>query len=153
MLFLLFTTLFIACDYYPFKKGKTSNYEIDTVINYDSVDVYPMFNECMQVSVKSRITCFREQVHKRITTDLEKHRLITNDSIKELILIDLLIDKNGSFKIKNLSLSETIKTQFPQLEDNIKKSVVKLPKVVPALKRGIPVTVEYQLPITISNTF
>ena len=46
-------------------------------------------------------------------------------------------------------LTDEIKTHFPEIYISIKKMVTDLPKLSPALKRGIPVNTEYKLPIHI----
>jgi hypothetical protein len=39
---------------------------------------------------------------------------------------------------------------LPSLKDILKKSVEELPAIYPAIKRGIPVTTVYKLPIRIA---
>ena len=66
------------------------------------------------------------------------------------ILIDLLIDAEGRFKLKKITASNKINKQLPQLDSVLKSVIKKLPIIIPAFKRGMPVVSQYQLPIKIA---
>ena len=77
-----------------------------------------------------------------------QNRLIGIESF-EIVLIDLLISNKGIFKLKKINSSSKIKKMLPKLDSILRRTITKLPKVTPAKKRGIPVAIQYQLPITI----
>ena len=60
------------------------------------------------------------------------------------------VTAKGEFVFKNMIASEELMENLPSLDSILELCIEKLPKVIPATKRGIPVTTQYQLPIKIS---
>ena len=148
MLILVF--LFTSCDKIPFLK-KQELQKLDTIVDFTSVDLSPSFKECDSIVSKvKKSECFRTTIHEKIGEELLSHKLSTKDSINEIILVDLIINTKGKVHLVQLNSSENIKDKLPELDSILKLSVNKLPKLYPAIKRGIPVTSKYQLPIQIT---
>ena len=63
--------------------------------------------------------------------------------------VDLLINSKGKIVIEAMASSEEIRIQLPELDSVLRISVDKIPNVYAAIKRGIPVTTKYRLPIKI----
>ncbi|PKH50371.1 hypothetical protein CXF68_06500 [Tenacibaculum sp. Bg11-29] len=145
--FLIISLLFLSCDSF-FKEPKKN--EVNTVVDYSKVDISPSFKKCKDLPVKAKKTCFRKEINKRIQESLVAHNFRTEEFINETILIDLLIDAEGSFKLKKITASNKINKQLPQLDSVLKNVIQKLPIIIPAFKRGIPVISQYQLPIKIA---
>lgn len=140
---------FTSCDYLPFF-NKEKIQEIDTIIDVTSVDLYPSFPECDSlVDQQKKANCFRKTIHQKIGEDLSSYQFSAKDSINETILVDIIVNAKGEIIFDGLQASEKIENQLPELDSLVKISVSKLPKIVPANKRGIPVTTKYQLPIEI----
>jgi hypothetical protein len=49
----------------------------------------------------------------------------------------------------SIESSHKVKEAIPTLENRIQETVVSLPKLFPALKRGIPVQTVFELPIVL----
>ncbi|WP_430928412.1 hypothetical protein [Polaribacter marinivivus] len=138
-----------ACNKFSFTK-KENFQQLDTIVDFTSVDTFPSFTVCDSLIDKNKkYNCFRNTIHKKIGEELLTYSLSTKDSINETIFVDLIIDTKGKVHLEQLNSSEKIKTEFPELDSLLKLSVAKLPKIYPAIKRGIPVTSKYQLPIKI----
>ena len=148
-LFLILIIFLTSCDKLSFSKNKNTQV-IDTIVDFTSVDFYPSFKVCDSLINKvEKSDCFRNTIHQKVGEELQKHTLEIKDSIDEVVIVDLLINAKGEIVFKNLKSSENIKNQLPELDSLIQLSVNKLPKIYPAIKRGIPVLTEYQLPIRI----
>jgi hypothetical protein len=65
------------------------------------------------------------------------------------VYVDLLITSKGKIVLEAMESSEEIKNQLPKLDSVLRISVNKIPNVYAAIKRGIPVTTKYRLPIKI----
>jgi hypothetical protein len=65
------------------------------------------------------------------------------------VYVDLLINSKGKIVIEAMASSEEIRIQLPELDSVLRISVDKIPNVYAAIKRGIPVTTKYRLPIKI----
>ena len=147
--FISAVVFFTSCDKLPFTKKKELPI-LDTIVDFTSVDLSPSFTICDSlVDKQKKSDCFRKTIHQKIGEELKKHELVSRDSINETIFVDILINSKGEIQFQNLKSSSTINEVLPQLDSLLKKSVNNLPKVYPAIKRGIPVTTKYQLPIQI----
>ena len=142
--------LFItSCDKFSFSKNKNIQ-DLDTIVDFSSVDTFPSFKPCDSIIDKTKKTdCFRTTIHQKIGAELLQHTFIIKDSIDEIIYVDLIISSEGIFTLHAIQSSNNIKKVLPQLDGLLRESVEKLPKIYAANKRGIPVSVKYSLPIRI----
>ncbi len=147
---LLLMVLFItSCDKFSFSKNKNIQ-DLDTIVDFSSVDTFPSFKPCDSIIDKTKKTdCFRTTIHQKIGAELLQHTFIIKDSIDEIIYVDLIINSEGIFTLHAIQSSNNIKKVLPQLDGLLRESVGKLPKIYAANKRGIPVSVKYSLPIRI----
>ena len=63
--------------------------------------------------------------------------------------MNLIISSKGNVVLEKVQSSENCKLQLPELDSLLLLSVQNLPVIYPAIKRGIPVTTKYRLPIII----
>ena len=146
---LFFIIVSTSCEYFNFNK-KSKLQEVDTSIDFSTVDVFPTFEACKSFIDKAeKTTCFRNTIHKHISENLAKHQLEVKNPIDETIQVSVLINNKGDVSIQKISSSEMLKKEFPAIDSLITISLQDLPKLFPATKRGIPVTTQYQIPIQI----
>ena len=147
--FCLLIFFITSCDKFSFSKN-TKNQELDTLVNFSSVDTYPSFKSCDTLIEKTKkAACFRANIHQRIGGELHQHSFIIKEAIDEIIFVDLIINSKGIIVLDSIQSPIMIKTTLPKLDSLIKSRIQKLPKIFPAIKRGIPVTTKYRLPIQI----
>ncbi|MFT5257879.1 MAG: hypothetical protein ACI8VJ_000057 [Polaribacter sp.] len=147
-LFLLFL-LITSCDKFSFGK-RNNNQVLDTILNFSSVDTSPSFKVCDSlIDKQKKSNCFRATIHQEIGAALKQHQFIIKDSIAEIVYVVLRINSEGNIFLEAIESSEAIKNQLPKLDSILKVSITKIPKMYPAIKRGIPVTTKYRLPIKI----
>jgi hypothetical protein len=147
--FLLLFLLITSCDKLSFSKNNNTQV-LDTIVNFSSVDTSPSFKECDSIIDKQKKSdCFRTTIHKKIGVELQNHSLTIKDSIDEVVFVDILITKKGEVIFQEITSTENLKQQLPQLDSLLRQSIQKLPYIYPAIKRGIPVTTLYRLPIRI----
>lgn len=151
VVFLSLLLLFVSCDFFSFSQRENSQ-AIDTVIDFSKVDTSPSFSNCKNLIEEAKLNCFRRELQKRITRDLLEYSFSSEESINEKIFIYLIIDEKGNFKLEEISSTEVVEEEFPELDSILKTSIKKLPRITPGVKRGVPVRTQYQLPIKISNT-
>tara|TARA_B110000483_G_scaffold239136_1_gene317092 strand:- start:23 stop:499 length:477 start_codon:yes stop_codon:yes gene_type:complete len=147
---LLLLFLFItSCDKFSYSKNKNLQ-AVDTIVDYTSVDFSPSFKVCDSLIDKhQKSNCFRTTIHQKIGAELQKHQFVIRDSISEIVYVDLLINSKGKIVLEAMESSEEIKIKLPKLDSVLRISVDKIPNVYAAIKRGIPVTTKYRLPIKI----
>ena len=146
---LLLFIFITSCDNFSFSKNKNMQL-LDTIVNFSSVDTSPSFKVCDSIIDKQKKNnCFRTTIHQKIGAELQKHQFVIRDSISEIVYVDLLITSKGKIVLEAMESSEEIKNQLPKLDSVLRISVDKIPNVYAAIKRGIPVTTKYRLPIKI----
>ena len=147
--FIILLFFITSCDKLSFLKSEKIQ-ALDTIVNFSSVDTSPSFKECDSIIDKhQKSNCFRTTIHQKIGAELQKHQFIIRDSISEIVYVDLLINSKGKIVIEAMASSEEIRIQLPELDSVLRISVDKIPNVYAAIKRGIPVTTKYRLPIKI----
>lgn len=147
--FFLMICFFTSCDKLSFTKNSKTQV-IDTIVNFSSVDTFPSFKVCDSIINKEKKTaCFRSNIHQKIGEELSKYQFTIKDSIDEIVYVDLMINAKGEIVLDSIESSDRIKKELPELDSLIQLSVQKTPTILPAIKRGIPVTTKYQLPIRI----
>jgi hypothetical protein len=123
---------------------------LDTLVDFSSVDLSPSFPLCDSIIAKQeKSACFRNTIHAKIGAELLQYSFVIKDSISETIIVHLLITAKGTIVLDKIQSSKNINIQLPALDSLLKVSVRNLPKIRPAIKRGIPVTTKYSLPIKI----
>jgi hypothetical protein len=123
---------------------------LDTLVDFSKVDVSPSFKICDSMINKIKKTdCFRAAIHQKVAAELQQHTFIIKDAISENVLVALLINSKGEIVLEGIQSSENIKNQLPQLDSVLRVSIANLPTIFAAIKRGIPVTTKYSLPIKI----
>lgn len=120
-------------------------------INWKEVDQWPSFVECDSISDKeNQRNCF----YQMMLTQLQEK--LRDDSIAKLfpqldsIQVKVTIFSDSKVKFEPI-ISDSITLDRMQLDSIFQISLADFPKVNPAIKRGIPVKTEFQLPIVLNK--
>lgn len=113
-------------------------------IDFKTVDAYPLLTECELITNRSlQRACFYREITKKIQASLSDFKM--NGAVdKDTIYAKIFIDNKGNSFYKNTNILNSI------LDSILTKSIQNLPKMSPAIKKGIPVNVEFTLPIIIN---
>ncbi|WP_152285583.1 energy transducer TonB [Flavicella marina] len=151
ILFTIVVWSFISCDFIEKATGISfQEKSVDTVIDYSHVDEYPVFPACKElIDSDKKNRCFVNNLYVIFSDNLLAHTFGVPDCVDETVVVKLIIDKNGTTKLLSIISSEVIKEHIPNLEVLVRGSIEKIPKLFPAIKRGIPVATVYELPIVI----
>ncbi len=148
--FLLFITVCISCKYISGSKDHIISPE-DIIVDFSTVDVSPSFKECEQLTGIARNHCFRVTIRKKFTKNLNRYKISSNLSINEMLTIVLIINQNGKMSIQEIQSSELIENNLTDLPYILDTIISNMPELLPATKRGIPVTTQYKLPVKIKT--
>lgn len=146
LVLLLFCT---SCNYFSFRKERIE-IPIDSIVDFSSVDVFPSFKVCdslMEVTEKE--SCFRNTIHQKIGEELAKHTIKVKNAIDETVMVKLQISEKGKIHFIKTESTVNIQKALPQLDSILQLSIANFSNIYPAIKRGIPITTEYSLPIRI----
>ena len=143
--------LLTSCEFFK-KKEFTPTVVIDTIVDYNSVDVFPLFPTCDSIpSQEKQKICSQIKLSEHIYASLLDFEIVTSKVINDTILVKINIDKKGKTSLTGLQSSESIKVQIPKLDSLVLSGINSLPLLKPAIKRGMPVTTEFTLPIVVRN--
>lgn len=149
---LLFVITFVSCDYWSFQK-KEQFQELDTVVDYTSVDRPPLFDTCEETIERSvQLACFRTTFSEKLTEFLvqSSNELQVSFNIDKTIIIEVLISNKGNIQFQKIDgLNKLLLEELPKIEKVIKEAIDSMPKIQPAIKRGIPVATTYKVPVRI----
>ena len=141
------------CDYWPYQKKKEL-VPLDTIVDFSSVDTPPTFSACEDLMEKAqKEACFRATLSKKFSQELSRKTyakdLVVESDLDETVTLTIAISREGEMRLKTIQMSEKISQEIPEITSVFKRVVAKLPKLYPAIKRGIPVGTEYTLPVRI----
>ena len=151
ILFFLCGFFLVSCEFFQ-KKELSNDLVIDTVIDYNSVDVFPLFPKCDSIpSQEKQKICSQIKLSEHIYASLVSISITTSKRVSDTLMITLNIDKAGKVSLSNIKSSVLIQQQIPNLDSLIISGIGSLPLLKPAIKRGMPVATEFTLPIVIKN--
>lgn len=140
-----------SCSFFQ-KKELPQEKVIDTVIDFNSVDIFPLFPLCDSLpSVEKQKICSQIKLSEHIYLSLLSSNIMVKKNVNDTILVKLNVDNNGKVSLVKLQSSDFIQQQIPKLDSLIVAGILNLPIMKPAIKRGIPVTTEFTLPIILIN--
>ncbi len=152
LLIILGLLILTSCDYFFPKQPAQSYNTVDTVINFTKVDAFPLFPECQKIPSRNKQKiCFQIKMAEHINSLLKKSNLKIKTAENDTLLVILKVLQSGKTRfIKVLSKSKN-KTHEKLLDSILKIIAVKIPTLQPAIKRGIPVTTQFEISIIIKN--
>jgi hypothetical protein len=152
--FFLFLLIFTSCEIFsPQTSTSKSNLQVlDTVIDYTSVDVYPIFSDCENYAESDdQKECFETSITEKLAELFLDIDLKVNKEVNDSTSIDILIDNTGKASLVNIISPKSILEELPNLESVVRKSINQLPTMKPALKRGMFVKSQYRLVIVVKT--
>ncbi|MDO9260517.1 MAG: hypothetical protein Q7U08_01060 [Flavobacteriaceae bacterium] len=150
--FLPILMFFISCEYLSYKKPTQVAIPKMDSIDYSKIDDYPVFPECDSIPSqdKQRI-CFQMEMSKYIYLSLNQLNINAKIAFNDTIIVKIVVDNTGKTKLSSIQKTNKITQNLPKLDSIIKASLQHLPVLKPAIKRGIPVSAEFSLPIIIKT--
>jgi len=148
----LYLLVVISCSFFENSSKKEQILEVDTIIDFNTVDAFPLFPKCKDIpSRKKQQICFQLKISQHIYASLKQYQLNTEEVVNDTVLVKLKVDTLGKTSLSNIKISLKTKELLPEFDSILKISLLKLPTLQPAIKRNMPVNVEFTLPIVLKN--
>ena len=153
---LLLLTLLVtsSCELFTSKEvtiEKLVQQELQS-LNRNEVDQYPLFSNCDETASKEeQKKCFENTILDHLSNTLEEYEFILEGAIQDTIDIDFLIDNTGKLTLLTIEKNAKVKSQIPEFNGIIRQCISRLPKVAPALKKGIPVSAKFRIPLVLNS--
>lgn len=150
ILFCSFLT--VSCSFFENKSKNKPIQKVDTIVDFNSVDAFPLFPDCAAIpSREKQQVCFQVEMSEHIYASLKEYSLNTSEAINDTVLIKLRIDNLGKTSLSKILISKKTEKLIPEFDSLVKISIQNLPELQPAIKRNMPVTTEFTLPIILTN--
>ena len=119
---------------------------------WNEVDQYPVFENCLELNnIPQKNKCFVETITNDFTANLKKNNLVLNRTLVDTVNMVLMVDKSGLISIESVNISEKNLRYKEVINSSFNNTVLNLPKLYPAIKRGQQVDVIFTIPIMIST--
>lgn len=149
---LICSFLVLSCAYIEKNTKRVPIQKIDTIVDFNTVDAYPLFPNCKDIpSREKQQICFQIEMSQHIYASLKEFQLSVKDSVHDTILVKLKIDTFGKTSVSNIKISDKTRELLPQFDSILRVGLLNLPTLQPAIKRAMPVTTEFTLPIVLKN--
>ena len=125
--------------------------ELET-FNWNDVDTYPRFQNCDTIINKElNFQCFVNTLTSKVQTNLSNTGVIVDKSIKDTVMISFRVSDKGKITLDELFSENEVLNVNLLIDSIFKLSILDLPKLYPAIKRGQPVNTKFKLPILVST--
>ena len=138
--------LILSCNPINQNKENDQDNELNEPIDFSQVDSYPKFSNCNELLEKSKeVNCFSKELNLFLDKALKNNIALLRKMNTDKINLYISIDRKGNLLIDSLKHNDTTSNK---LIKSINKKTSAL-NVQPALKRGIPVKVNFKMPVNI----
>lgn len=150
---LFFCFLFlVSCSFFEEKKQKAIIPVVDTIVDFNSVDAFPLFPDCKAIASREKQQiCFQVQMSQYIYASLKEYTPAIHKTVNDTVFVKLTVNSLGKTSLSAIEITAETAKLFPKFDSIVKESIQKLPQLQPAIKRDIPVTTTFILPIILKN--
>ena len=125
--------------------------ELET-FNWNDVDIYPRFQNCDTIINKElNFKCFVNTLTSKVKTNLTNNGVIVDKSIKDTVMISFRVSNKGMITLDEISSKSELINVNLLIDSIFELSILEMPKLYPAIKRGQPVNTKFKLPILVST--
>lgn len=154
VLILLVCFVLASCNFFESKEKRTQefiNAELRQ-IDWNSIDSYPLFLDCDETASKeSQRQCFEQKLTTHFEATLNEFEFIIDSDSNPVVFVIFVIDAEGRIKVVDIEKDPAIVKQMPEFDGIISQSLKNIPAIAPALKRGVPVSAKFRIPIQLNT--
>jgi hypothetical protein len=111
-----------------------------------------LFETCDESTSKtSQRECFESELLKHFSATLREFEFVIDAKVNNTVFVDFLIDQEGRISVTNIEKDRAINDKMPEFDGIISQSLKNLPPLAPAVKRGIPVSAKFRIPIVLNS--
>lgn len=150
----LVVILLNSCSFFDSKEKRTQqliNEELRQ-IDWNSIDSYPFFYTCDEAAPKpQQKICFEETLSAHFLETLNDFEFTLTDKESMTVRVIFVIDTVGRINVVDIEKDASVLKQMPEFDGVVTQSLKNLPKLAPALKRGIPVRTKFSIPVQLQT--
>ena len=152
LLFLAVILLLSACTWFTPKEVLRDQYvhtELQS-IDWQSVDQFPLFNSCDETATKqSQQQCFERVLNEQLSEIISRMSMEEKLEISGSFSLSIQVNDQGDILLLDLINDVFSEEITAYLMTEISKGFSQIKQLRPALKQGMPVATQYQIPIEI----
>lgn len=142
-----------SCNFFESKEKRTQELINSQLreIDWNSIDSYPLFLDCDETAPKElQRQCFEERLTAHFEETLNQFEFIVDSDDNPVVAVIFVIDTEGDIEILEIEKDRFILKQMPEFDGIITQSLKTVPEIVPALKRGVPVSTKFRIHIQLN---
>ena len=143
-----------SCDFFLSQEKITEDLVEEELyqIDWNEVDQYPLFDACRENLPKpEQRACFENTMMAQLGKALEGMEFEVNNDLNDTVLLDFLIDEHGFITVQSVEERSDVLQEIEDFNATISKRLNDLTTVAPALKRGVPVSIRFRLPVVLNT--
>lgn len=142
--------MLVSCSFFEDRTKQVQ--KVDTIVDFNSIDAFPLFPECKNIpSREKQQICFQLEMAQHIYAALKKYSLKASEVVNDTIYVKLRVGANGETSLSSIKISEKTNELLPEFDSIVRVTLQNIPKLQPAIKRNMPVSTEFTLPIILTN--
>jgi len=119
------------------------NFQIAAQDNNLSSEIYPEFEQCVNIEYANQAQCFNQTLIKHIISNFEVPEIVQTESYKGQLTIIFEVDEEGEFQLIYLDAA------YDELKEETRRVFNLLPNVKPATYNGRPIHMQFKMPLRI----
>jgi len=140
----------VSCSFFEDRTKEVQ--KVDTIVDFNSIDAFPLFPECNNIpSREKQQICFQLEMAQHIYAALKQYSLKSSEVVNDTIFVKMRVDANGETSLSSIKISEKTIELLPEFDSIVRVTLQDIPKLQPAIKRNMPVSTEFTLPIILTN--
>ena len=143
-----------SCEFFASPETKTRQLveEELSAIDWNEVDQYPLFAACEETASKpEQQNCFEQNLVMHLAMSLQDFEFQSGPALADTLYVDFMVDHQGRISVVSMDKNPDFSKENPEFERIVSKSLRSLPKLEPAIKRGIPVSARFRIPLVLQT--
>lgn len=143
-----------SCQWFTSRETQTRRLVEEEMrnINWNEVDQFPLFEACDEaVSKPEQRRCFEQTLVMHLSMALQDFEFQTDANLKDTLHVDFLVDNQGTVSVLSVEENPEFSSENPEFERIVSGTLRSLPRLRPALKRGVPVASRFRIPLVIQT--
>ncbi len=115
--FISCAVILMSCSYFEQQYKKESIKKVDTIVDFTSVDAFPLFPNCKDIpSREKQQICFQLEMAQHIYGALKEHALNASEKVQDTVLVKLKVNSVGKTSLSNIQISDEQKKFYPEFD-------------------------------------
>jgi hypothetical protein len=141
----------MSCSFFEDRTKQVQ--KVDTIVDFNTVDAFPLFPNCDKIpSREKQQVCFQIEMVQHIYASLKEYSLNATEVVNDTVYVKLIVNAEGTTSLSTIDMSKKTQELIPEFDSILALSLKNLPKLQPAIKRSMPVSTEFTLPIVLTNS-